>query len=71
MEGGLLDQLPVILPSEWTRFVDMLLTGYERERLNRSLMRQSPYGSLDWIERVGQELGLRGTLRDVGRPRKH
>ena len=71
IEGGLLDDLPIGLPDDWTRFVDLPLTGYERERLHRSLTRQAPYGTLDWVEKVGQMLGLGSRLKGLGRPRKH
>lgn len=70
-EGAILDPLPVPLPGDWTRFVDLPLTAYENERINRSVIRQSPYGSLEWTEQVGKALGLTATLRGQGRPRQH
>jgi len=41
---GIVDILPMELPSDWAEYVDEPLRKKEIERLNQSVNRQSPYG---------------------------
>ena len=66
----LVDEIPIELPENWSRYVDEPLTDKELERLRQSVNRQSPYGTLTWQEEISRELGLESTLRPRGRPRK-
>jgi len=62
--------LPIPRPEDWTAFVDTALTPQEIEWLRQSVVRQAPFGSGEWQERMGQLLGLESTMRSRGRPRK-
>ncbi len=66
----LLDNLPIKLPSDWARYVDEPLTAKEYEKLHQSVNRQSPFGNVEWTNKISQQLGLEHTLRQRGRPRK-
>jgi putative transposase len=66
----LLDNVPIKLPSDWARYVDEPLTAREIEKLRRSVNRQSPFGNVEWMNKISQQLGLEHTLRPRGRPRK-
>lgn len=66
----LIDEIPLELPVEWSRYVDESLTVKELEMLRGSVTRQSPYGSKEWQEQVSKGLGLESTIRPRGRPRK-
>ena len=66
----LTNEIPIELPEDWNRYVDEALTEKELQKLNQSINRQSPYGTLEWQMKVATELGLESTLRSRGRPRK-
>ncbi len=68
--AGFEKELPLPLPPEWTRYVDMPLTDGELEKLRRSVNRQAPYGMAGWQGRMVKILGLAATLNPRGRPRK-
>ena len=68
--GLLIDEIPIELPDNWSRYGDEPLTEKELERLRQSVNRQSPYGTPIGQMNVGKELGLESTLRPRGRPRK-
>ncbi len=67
---GMLSQLPVKLPCDWTKYVDEPITDNELEKLRRSVNRQTPYGEEGWQLKIGSLLGLASTLNPRGRPRK-
>ena len=69
-KGRLLDDLPILLPSAWTEYVDTPMTDAEIERLRICVNRQSPYGKHDWQEKLCKDLGLESTIRPRGRPLK-
>jgi putative transposase len=66
----LLNEIPMELPKDWIKYVDETLTEKELQKLNQSINRQSPYGTLEWQMKIAAELGLESTLRSRGRPRK-
>lgn len=66
----LLDDPPLTLPANWNRYVDEPLNDHELERLRRSVVRQSPYGTPAWQAETAEKFGLESTLRPRGRPRK-
>lgn len=66
----MISDLPVSLPTDWTRDIDELMTTSEVERLRRSVNRQTPFGADGWVESVCEKLGLEVTLHERGRPRK-
>ena len=61
---------PVPQPSSWLAQVNAALTLGELDNLRRSLRRGQPYGGEEWVEASVARLGLEGTLRPRGRPRK-
>jgi len=69
-EKALVDELPLGLPKEWSRYVDEPMTECEMEGLRRSVNRQAPYGESAWQRMVCAALGLESTIRRRGRPGK-
>jgi putative transposase len=69
-ERKILSEFPVVLPINWTEYVDMALTSTEVEKLRRSVNRQAPYGSDNWMTPICKTLGLESTIRRRGRPAK-
>jgi putative transposase len=66
----ILSEFPVVLPANWTEYVDMALTSNEVERLRRSVNRQAPYGSDIWMNEICKAFGMESTIRKKGRPAK-
>ncbi|HYA13120.1 MAG TPA: transposase [Syntrophales bacterium] len=70
VKKSLVDELPLELPQEWSRYVDEPLTEGEMEKLRISVNRQAPYGESAWQRKVCAALGLESTMRRRGRPCK-
>jgi len=66
----IISDLPFELSSDWIKFVDEPLTEKELERIRQSVIRQSPFGTLEWQNEISKELKIECTLRPRGRPRK-
>jgi putative transposase len=66
---GILDELPIELPRNWYQYVDEPLTEKELYRIRQNVVRQSPYGSLEWRVKIVDELGIESTIRPRGRPK--
>jgi putative transposase len=66
-----LDPGPVPRPSGWLELVQAAQTEAELAALRRSVARNAPYGSRDWVEETAVQLGLESSLRASGRPRNH
>jgi putative transposase len=71
-KGGhlLIDEVPVELPKEWSKFVNESIAEKELEKLRQSVSRQSPYGDSSWQVDVSKTFGLESTIRPRGRPRR-
>jgi putative transposase len=71
-KGGhlLIDEVPVELPKEWSKFVNESIPEKELEKLRQSVSRQSPYGDSLWQVDVSKTFGLESTIRPRGRPRR-
>jgi putative transposase len=67
---ALLTDWPVEEPADWVRQVNRPQTQAELEALRRSVVRDRPFGSEAWTQRIAKRLGLEYTLRPRGRPRK-
>jgi len=67
---SLLEPLPVSRPADWVSWVNQPQTETELESLRHSVNRGTPYGSVDWVQRIAAQLGLGASLRPRGRPRK-
>jgi putative transposase len=63
--------IPIDLPPDWDDYVDAPLTEKELEKLNRSVIRQAPFGNSEWQNKMCFLYGLEHTLRPRGRPRKN
>ncbi|KAF0221546.1 MAG: hypothetical protein FD174_315 [Geobacteraceae bacterium] len=66
----LVDELPIELPVKWTEYVNTPLTESEMERMQQSVNRGAPFGSIPWQMTICENLGLESTVRAKGRPRK-
>jgi putative transposase len=69
-DHSLIDEVPVELPKEWSKFVNESISEKELEKLRQSVSRQSPYGDSLWQVHVSKTFGLESTIRPRGRPRK-
>ena len=65
-----LGEWPVPQPNAWIGFVNEEVENAETEEIRSAIRRGSPYGSQAWREQMGTRLGLMGTIRPVGRPKK-
>ncbi len=65
-----LDPGPVVRPAGWLDHVNAPQTEAELDVIRESIRRRRPYGDLAWMERTAKALGLEGSLRPRGRPRK-
>ena len=68
--NGFIDEIPIPLPDEWSRYVDEPLTEKELARLRESAHRQAPFGASIWKSKLCKEFGLESTMRKRGRPIK-
>ena len=66
----IIDDPPIILPSNWTYFIDTPLTIKELEKLHNSVNRQAPFGDFEWQKQMAKKFGIQQTLRPRGRPKK-
>jgi putative transposase len=67
---ALLGDWPVTRPARWLNWVNKVQSAAELEALRRCVVRGSPFGSEEWVTAAVAKLGLPGTLRPRGRPRK-
>ena len=65
-----LDAWPIPMGREWVAHVNRAETEAELSGLRRSVVRGTPFGQTDWLERTARKLGLECTLRPRGRPHK-
>lgn len=69
-QKALLSAWPLGKPRQWRRLVNEPQTDAELEALRRCVVRNQPYGSERWTERIAKALGLESTMRARGRPKK-
>lgn len=62
---------PVERPSDWLTWVNQPQTAAELEVLRSCVARGRPFGADPWIKRTARRLGLEGTLRPRGRPKRY
>jgi putative transposase len=65
-----LREWPILCPSTWLADVNAAQTLGEMEALRRCVKRGQPFGEESWVEATVKRLGLEGTMRPQGRPRK-
>jgi hypothetical protein len=66
----MLAPLPIPLPEDWTTLVNELQPDAERNQVRCAVVRGCPLGQPAWVDRMVRRLGLQGTQRPRGRPRK-
>ncbi len=64
----ILSEWPLPPGDDWPDFVQQPVSRSEMVALRRSVRKGRPYGDPDWVELTAERLGLRCTLRSVGRP---
>jgi putative transposase len=69
-QRAMLGPLPIALPVDWTALVNEPQPDSELNQVRRAVVRGSPLGQPSWVDQVVKRLGLQGTLRPRGRPRK-
>jgi putative transposase len=67
----LLAEVPVALPDGWIGRVNEPITEAELASIRLSVKRSRPFGDAEWTRQSAQQLGLDGTLRELGRPRRN
>jgi len=66
----LIDNAPVELVENWTRYVDETWVDHDLKKIRESVNRQSPYGDKRWQKINAEKYNLMSTIRSRGRPRK-
>ena len=61
---------PVPRPENYLLWLDQSQSEEEEGTIELSVLKSSPFGSLDWMEDAVKKFNLEQTLRRVGRPRK-
>lgn len=69
-QKNLLSLWPIEEPKRYLDFLNQPQTKEEEDALERSIIKDAPFGSEDWVEKIVQKFGLKQTLRGVGRPKK-
>jgi len=64
-----LSSWPVKRAAKWVERVNQPLTEKEIVQFQKSLTRNSPFGSEDWVNRIAKKYKLESTLRARGRPK--
>jgi putative transposase len=68
--GPLVHPGPVPRPEGWLDWVNTPQTEAEVDSLRECIRRRRPYGDPLWVGKTARLLGLEGSLRTLGRPRK-
>ena len=67
---GFTDEIPIVLPDEWGKFVDETVAEKELAIIRESAHRQAPFGTFLWKSMQCKQFGLESTMRKRGRPMK-
>ena len=65
----LLSDWPVPRPKDYQHWLNEPQTESEEEVIERSIVKNIPYGEDQWMSRAVKKFGLEQTLRKVGRPK--
>jgi putative transposase len=60
------DPFPIVLPEDWSAFVDTPLTEAEIEKVRNSVNRHTPFGNESWQEELCVKMELESTIRRRG-----
>ena len=70
-KGGLkLAKSPVVIPVGWGELVNLMPNEADIVKLNNAVRCGCPFGSVEWVAKTAKQLGLEGTFRRRGRPKK-
>ena len=58
------------LNGKWTEYVNSSISEKEKQKMERSIIHQTPFGDEDWVKKTCEQYGLEHTRRLPGRPRK-
>jgi len=67
----ILSSWPVSKPKNYLNWLNTAQTKKEEESIERSITKNVPFGSNEWMNKVIKKFKLEQTLRGVGRPRKN
>jgi len=65
----ILAEWPIEIPKNYLSLLNAKQNASEEDAIERSIIKNSPYGDESWIKKVSKDYGLEQTLRRVGRPR--
>ncbi len=69
LDSKLLDQWPIDMPTDYLSFVNTPLPTQKEQEIRYSVNKGKPYGKEEWSSAMIDKFGLKGTMREVGRPR--
>ena len=69
-EGLKLAESVVELPRNWGRLVNLAANETDLAKIEKAVKRGCPLGDDEWVKKAAKRLGLEGTLKPMGRPRK-
>ena len=65
----ILAEWPIEIPKNYLSLLNAKQNASEEDAIERSIIKNSPYGDESWIKKVSKDYGLEQTFRRVGRPR--
>lgn len=65
-----IDELPIKLPENWEEIKKDILKKKDKEKIDNSIQRQSPYGEDDWVHDIALKYDIVSTINPRGRPKK-
>jgi len=65
----MLSEWPIKYPKNYLALLNSKQKASEEDTIERSIIKNSPYGDEGWIKRVVKDYGLEQTLHRVGRPK--
>lgn len=68
-QKSMLAEWPIEVPKNYLSLLNTKQNASEEDAIEKSIIKNSPYGDDGWIKKIAQDYGLQQTLRRVGRPR--
>ncbi|MCG2687426.1 transposase [Candidatus Parcubacteria bacterium] len=66
----ILSEWPVLVPNNYLHILNEPQAEDEEKALERATEKGTPFGNINWVQRIIKKFGLEQTVRNVGRPRK-
>lgn len=70
MPNLILDEVPIILPTNWHNFINEDKKQIDLDYIRNSIESQVTLGDENWQYMICKKYGLESTLRPKGRPRR-